>query len=420
MCGEKLLFNLNKMSQSELHRVPYAFSKSGLLPREEMLEVDSQKRRLVIGIPKEKCDDEYRIPLTPQGVELITQAGHAVFIQQGASINANYNDFDYSEAGAQIVKSIEDVYQADIILKVMAPSEEEINLFRPDQLLISQMDVHSQSKELLRKLMDKKVCAIGYEALQDGMGNFPILRVMSEIEGYVAIMVASEYLSVAHNGKGVLFGGITGISPTEIVILGAGTAGEFAARASLGLGATVKIFDNSYNNLREVERNLGQRVFTSVLHPQAVTKALKSADVVLGCLHYSPHKGKPYIITEEQISQMKRGSIVIDLSITLGGSFETSVCTSIKNPSYFAKGVLHYCVPNIASQVSRTSTIALSNIFAPMLLKLADSGGFSQLIKEDLGICQGVYLYKGILTNRRLAHRFDLPYSNIDLLMAAF
>ena len=202
--------------------------------------------------------------------------------------------------------------------------------------------------------------------------------------------------------------------------MGAGTAGEFAARAALGLGATVKIFDNSYNNLREIEKNLGQRVFTSVLHPQAVSKALKSADVVLGCLHYSPYKGKPYTITEEQIGLMKKGSIAIDLSITLGGSFETSVCTSIKNPSYFAKGVLHYCVPNIASQVSRTSTIALSNIFAPMLLKLGDAGGFSQLIKEDMGICQGVYLYKGILTNRRLAQRFDLPYSNIELLMAAF
>ena len=408
------------MSPSELHPAPFAFSKSGLLPREEMLEVDSQKKRLMIGIPKESCPDEYRIPLTPQGVELLVNAGHMVLIQKDAALHANYSDFDYSEVGAQIVNTIEEVFQAEIILKIVAPKEEEINLFRADQLLISQIDSHSQSKELLRKLMDKKVCAIGYETLQDSLGHFPIIRIMSEIEGYVAIMVASEYLSVAHNGKGVLFGGITGISPTEIVILGAGTAGEFAARAALGLGATVKIFDNSYNNLREIEKNLGQRVFTSVLHPQAVSKALKSADVVLGCLHYSPYKGKPYTITEEQIGLMKKGSIAIDLSITLGGSFETSVCTSIKNPSYFAKGVLHYCVPNIASQVSRTSTIALSNIFAPMLLRLGDAGGFSQLIKEDMGICQGVYLYKGILTNRRLAQRFDLPYSNIELLMAAF
>lgn len=408
------------MSPSELHPAPFAFSKSGLLPREEMLEVDSQKKRLMIGIPKERCPDEYRIPLTPQGVELLVNAGHMVLIQKDAALNANYTDFDYSEVGAQIVNTIEEVFQADIILKIIAPKEEEINLFRAEQLLISQIDSHAQSKELLRKLMDKKVYAIGYETLQDSLGHFPIIRIMSEIEGYVAIMVASEYLSVAHNGKGVLFGGITGISPTEIVILGAGTAGEFAARAALGLGATVKIFDNSYNNLREIEKNLGQRVFTSVLHPQAVSKALKSADVVLGCLHYSPYKGKPYTITEEQIGMMKKGSIAIDLSITLGGSFETSVCTSIKNPSYFAKGVLHYCVPNIASQVSRTSTIALSNIFAPMLLKLGDTGGFSQLIKEDMGICQGVYLYKGILTNRRLAQRFDLPYSNIELLMAAF
>ena len=407
------------MSPSELHS-SYGFSKSGLLPLEEMLEVDSKKKSITIGIPKESCADEYRIPLTPQGVELITKAGHTVLIQKGASINANYSDFDYTEVGAQMVKSAEEIFQADVILKVMAPSDQEIDLLRSDQLLISQMDVHSQSKERIRKLMDKKVNTLGYEAIQDDQGHYPVMRIMSEIEGTVAIMVASEYLSVAHNGKGVLLGGITGISPTEIVILGAGTAAEFAARASLGLGATVKIFDNSYNNLREIERNLGQRVFTSVLHPQAITKALKSADVVISCLHFSPQNGRQYLITEEQISQMKRGSIVIDLSITLGGSFETSQCTSIKNPSYFTKGVLHYCVPNIASQVSRTSSIALSNIFAPLLLKLADAGGFSQLIRDDLGVCHGVYLYKGILTSRMLAKRFDLPYSNIDLLMSAF
>jgi alanine dehydrogenase len=242
---------------------------------------------------------------------------------------------------------------------------------------------------------------------------------MSEIEGYASVMIASEFLSKAHNGKGVLLGGITGISPAEIVILGAGTAGEFAARAALGLGATVKVFDNSYRNLRELESNLGQRVFTSVLHPQTLTKALKSADAVLGSLRYL-QTGRSFLVTENQVAQMKKGSIIIDLSMDQGGCFESSMCTDLEHPVFIKHGVIHYCVPNIASRVARTATIALSNIFAPIMLQISEAGGIHQLIKENYGISQGVYVYRGILTNNHIGKKFNIPSKDIGLLMAAF
>ena len=261
--------------------------------------------------------------------------------------------------------------------------------------------------------------AIAFELIKDDNGCFPVIRSMSEIEGAASIMVASEYLSKAHNGKGVLLGGITGISPSEVVILGAGTAGESAARAALGLGATVKVFDNSFKNLRDLEMNIGQRIFTSVLHPKALTKALKSADAVIGNLRYL-QSGLSYMVTEDQVSQMKQGSILIDLSMGQGGCFESSMCTDFAHPVFIKHGVIHYCVPNVASHVARTATIALSNIFTPLVLQMADAGSINNIIKEDPGFSNGIYVYKGILTNHYIGETFSLPSKDIGLLMAAF
>jgi alanine dehydrogenase len=397
----------------------YSFGSTNLLPKEEMLETGKKKKKLIIGVLKESSKFENRVPLTPQGVELLVQNGHAVLLEAGTGEGAHYFDHDFSECGATIIKNKKDIFESDIILKISPLSLDELDWLKPEQLIISLLYLYNQSKEKLTKMISKKINAIAFELLKDENNCYPVIRSMSEIEGYASVMIASEFLSNAHNGKGVLLGGITGISPAEIVILGAGTAGEFAARAAIGLGATVKVFDNSYRNLRELELNLGQRVFTSVLHPQTLTKALKSADAVLGSLRYL-QTGHSFMVTENQVSQMKKGSIIIDLSMDQGGCFESSMCTNLEHPVFIKHGVIHYCVPNIASRVSRTASIALSNIFAPIMLQVAESGGIQQLIKENYGISQGVYVYRGILTNNHIGNKFNIPSKDIGLLMAAF
>ncbi|MBS2210380.1 alanine dehydrogenase [Carboxylicivirga mesophila] len=397
----------------------FPMGQSHLLPQEEMLEVGRRKKKLSIGIPKESSHFENRVALTPQGVELLVENGHNVLFESGAGDRAHYFDHDFAECGAQIVKEKSQVLKADIILKVSALTEDEINQLEPNQLIISLVNLYNQTRESLQKMLDRRLNAIAFELLKDENGCYPVVRSMSEIEGTTSVMIASEYLSKAHNGKGVLLGGVTGISPADLVILGAGTAGEFAAKAALGLGASVKVFDNSYHKLRELERNVGQRIFTSVLHPQALTKALQSADAVLGSIRHM-HAGRSFMVTEEQVAQMKKGSIIIDLSMDQGGCFESSKCTDFDHPVFTKHGVIHYCVPNVASRVSRTSSIALSNIFAPIILRLGEAGGVHHLIKEDIGLSNGVYLYKGILTNSYIGRRFNMPYKDIGLLMAAF
>ncbi len=397
----------------------FPMGQANLLPQEEMLEVGRRKKRLSIGIPKETSRFENRVPLTPQGVGLLVENGHTVFFESGAGDRAHYFDHDFAECGAQIVKDNAQVLKADIVLKVSALNDDEVDKLEANQLVISLLNLYNQSRESIQRMSERRLNAIAFELLKDANGCYPVIRSMSEIEGTASVMIASEYLSKAHNGKGVLLGGVTGISPADLVILGAGTAGEFAAKAAIGLGASVKVFDNSYHSLRELERNIGQRIFTSVLHPHALTKALQSADAVLGSLRYL-QTGRTFMVTEDQVAQMKKGSIIIDLSMDQGGCFESSKCTNFDYPVFNKHGVIHYCVPNIASRVSRTASIALSNVFAPIILRLGESGGIHHLVKEDVGISHGMYFYKGILTNRRVGQMFNIPYKDIGLLIAAF
>jgi len=398
----------------------YAMNQTGLMPREELMEVGRKQKSMTFGIPREKEKGENRVPLTPQGVELLVANGHEIILESGAGNAANYYDHDFSEAGARIVTDHEEPFRCEVVLKIAPPDAEERQLLSHNQLLISMLYLTNQSREDMQQLMYKKINALAYEFLKDDSGCYPVVRSMSEIEGYAAIMIASEYLSNSKEGKGVLLGGITGISPAEVVVIGAGTAGEFAVRAALGLGCQVKVFDNSYRNLRELERNVGQRLFTSVLHPQVLSKALRSADAVIGSLRYfDPQSG--FLISEEQVSGMKPGSIIVDLSMGNGGCLEAAQGTiSAENPVTIHHGVIHYRVHNIASRVARTSSIALSNIFAPVLLRLAMAGGISQLIKQDVGVSHGLYLYKGILTNYKVGEKLNLPSKDIGLLMAAF
>jgi len=389
-----------------------------LKPLEETLELQRSKRSLTIGIPKERSDTEKRVPLTPDAVSLLVAHEHSILIETGAGIGAHYDDHTYSEAGANIVSTSQEVFQADIILKMSALSPEEIEMVRMRQTIISSLQIPGLCEEYFRRLASKKATALSFQLIKDRTKAFPIIRAMSEIAGNTCVLIASEYLSHPHYGRGVMLGGFSGISPTEVVILGAGTVGEFATRAAMGMGAMVKVFDNSVYKLRRLQNNLSTRIYTSIIQPKPLTEVLKTADVVIGAVH-SKEGRTPCFITLEMVKQMKPGSLIIDVSIDQGGCFETSHVTDHNNPVYIKHGVTHYCVPNIASKVPHTASIALSNILLPMLLDLASKGGLSELLKVDLGIRQGVYMYNGTVTNKFISDTFRLPFQDIDLLMSA-
>ena len=395
------------------------FGKSRLLPQEEMLETAVRKKNLFIGIPRESWKYENRVGLTPEAVELLVNNGHEVRIESKAGEKASYSDTDYSECGGLIVDDPREVYQSEIILKLAPLTEEESKYLKGNQVIISSLHVASQNEIYFRELIRKKITGIAYESIKDKYDRFPVVRSMSEIAGITSILLASEYLSNVHQGKGVMLGGITGITPAEVIILGAGTAAEFATRAALGLGASVKIFDNSLHKLRRLQNYIGQRLHTSIFHPRVLEKALKSADVVIGAIHIVD-EGPRYYITEDMVKEMKKGSVIVDISIDQGGCIETSECLDHNNPIVVKHGIIHYAVSNIPARVARTASIALSNVFTPILLNIGDSGGLQNHLREDSGLRKGVYVYNGILTNRYIGSRLGIMSRDIDLLLAAF
>ncbi|MBP7167877.1 MAG: alanine dehydrogenase [Bacteroidia bacterium] len=388
-----------------------------LLPQESVLEVGKLRQNLFIGIPRETSFQENRIPLVPDAVGLLVAHGHHVLVETGAGINANFTDSDYSEAGAQIAYSPDSVFKADLILKVAPPSLKELEYMKEKQALMSILQIGMQQEGFIQQLSTKRVTALAYEYLRDETNIYPVIQAMSEIVGSTVILIASELLSNTSGGKGELLGGVPGIPPTEVVIIGAGTVSEYAARAAMGLGANVKIFDTSVYKLRRIQRNLGSRVHTSVISPAALLKALKTCDVAIGAI-LSKEGRSPIIVTEEMVSEMRFGSVVIDVSIDQGGCFETSEVTNHSDPVFRKYGVVHYCVPNIASRVARTASYALSNIFTPILLNMGEEGGIDALLWKDSHVRSAAYLYKGGVTNRFVADYCKLPYRDLNLLMA--
>lgn len=394
-----------------------SLTQTALMPQEEMLEVGRKKGKLFIGIPKEISFQENRVALVPDAVALLTNNGHRIVVETNAGKMANFQDHDYSEAGAQIVYSPEDVYKADIILKVAPPSPQEIEMMQQKQTLISALQLTVQPEDFLKQLMNKKITAVAFDWIKDQDGIYSVIRSMGEIAGGTSILIAAEYLSNVNNGQGAILGGISGISPTEVVILGAGTVGEFATRAALGLGASVKVFDNSIYKLRRLQSDIGTRIFTSVIQPRVLAKHLKTADVVIGAIR-AQNGRTPCVVTETMVSEMKVGSVIIDVSIDQGGCFETSEVTNHSKPVFRKHGVIHYCVPNIASRVSRTASYALSTIFAPILLNIGEEGGVENMLRRDEGVRNGIYVYNGVLTSHVLGEMFKLPYKDINLFMA--
>jgi alanine dehydrogenase len=390
-----------------------------LRPQEEMLEIGRQKSKLTIGVPKENSSQENRVVLVPDGVGLLTKHGHQVIIEAGAGISAHFTDHEYSEEGGRIVHSPDEVYKSDLVLKVAPVTTTEWEFLKPRQTLISALQIGIQKEEYFRSLIQKKVTALAFELIRDRANTFSVIRAMSEIAGSTSIFIAAEYLSDPDYGRGKMFGGFTGIRPSEVVIIGAGTVGEYATRSAVGLGALVKVFDNSVYRLRRLQNNLGMRVFTSILHPKVMLESMRTADVVIGAIHTKNGK-TPCLITEDMVSQMKEGAIIIDISIDQGGCFETSHPTTHKNPVYKVHGITHYCVPNIPSRVPHTASQALNNIFVPIILDIGAEGGIENFLKTDHGIRQGVYLYNGVSTNSFISRYFNLPFQDIDLLMATF
>jgi len=390
--------------------------QGSLTPKEEMLEVRKKKGTLCIGIPKETSFQERRVALVPQAVSLLVNNGHRVRIETKAGEGANFADNDYSEAGAEICYSSKEIYQCDIILKVAPPSEEEVNSMSGNQTFISALQISTQPKEILQKLMAKKITAIAWDYIKDDEGVFSIVRTLGEIAGTTSLLVAGELLSSYSSGKGMMLGGIAGVQPTEVVVIGAGTVGEFATRAALGLGASVKVFDNSLSKLRRLQNDIGARVYTSILQPKVLAKAIRRADVVIGALR-SPIGRSLCVVSEEMIESMKSGSVVVDVSIDQGGCFETSRVTNHNDPTFIKHGVIHYCVPNIASRVSRTASFALSNIFTPLVLEMGEKGSVEDFVRAQEGFRNGVYIYKGVLTNEVLGKVFNLKFKDINLLL---
>ena len=392
---------------------------SAFMPKEEHLETAVRFRRISIGIPCDTRDEEKRVALTPEAVNLLVESDNEVYLQKGAGNGTHYSDKDYSENGAIITDSPARVFSSDVIIKVAPFNEKEADYLKGNQVLFSYLNVLKLSEDTLAKLSRKKVTAIAFEKIRDANGTMPVIESMSEIAGVTSILLASDYLSNHHGGKGVMLGGITGVTPTEVVILGANTAGEYAAKAALGLGSQVRIFDSSLQQLRKFEALMGQRLQTSVFHPQVLRKALKSADVVIGAIELEDLKPW-YYVTEEMVRTMKKGAVIIDLSIDRGGCIETTECRALRDPVYEKHGVIHFSAWNLPSRVARTASIALSNIFAPMLQSLAESGGITQLLKNDPGVRNGAYLYNGILTNETLGQKFGMLSKDLDLLLTAF
>ena len=391
------------------------FSAKQLLPQEEKLEIGKHKSELFIGIPKETSYQERRICLTPDAVSSLVSHGHRVMIESGAGKNASFTDKEYADAGAEVTQDTKKVFSCPILLKVEPPTLEEIEMMNLEAILISAIQLKTQKKDYFEALTKKKITSLAFEFIKDSDGSYPAVKSLSEIAGTASVLIAAELMINNNDGKGLLFGNITGVPPTEVVILGAGTVAEYAVRTALSLGANVKVFDNSITKLRRLQNTLNQRIFTSTIHDKALLKALRRCDVAIGAL-----KGEnrtPIVVTETMVEHMKKGAVIVDVSIDTGGCFETSEITTHEHPTFIKNNVIHYCVPNIPSRYSKTASISISNIITPTLINIAEDGGIETAIRCNKGLKNGIYFYHGILTNKSIADWFQLEHRDINLIV---
>ena len=387
-----------------------------LEPQEALLKRERKGEKLIIGIPKERSLQEARLCLTPTSVEMLCAAGQVVWLEQNAGAHAKYSDESYQLAGAKIVPTAEEVFKAHIILKVEPPTLKEIACMQSGSILISALQVGYQTSEYIHALNQKKITAIAFELFQDELNLHAIQRAMSEIAGSMVLFIAAEYLSTSSGGMGIVLGGIPGLPPTRIVLLGAGTVAEHAARVALGLGADVHVFDTSIHKLRRMRQRLGQTIFTSLIDHEMLSMSLAQADVLIGAI--APNPGhKRFYVTEEMVMRMKKRAVIIDVSIDHGGCIDTSEMTTHTSPIFYKHDVIHYCVPNITSRASRTATLSLSNILTAELLELGEQPNLRDYTSRRPHFIHGIYAYRGYLTNLSLAKRFNIDYKDINLLL---
>ncbi len=391
------------------------FTKEQLLPQEETLEIAKHRSELFIGIPKETSHQERRICLTPDAVNSLTSQGHRVMVESGAGESSSYSDKEYSDAGAEVTQDPKRVFGCPMILKVEPASLSEIEMMNQNAIIISAIQIKTQKKDYFEALAKKKITALAFEYIKDEDGTYPAVKSLSEIAGTASVLIAAELMITNQFGKGLLFGNITGVPPTDVVILGAGTVGEFATKTAIGLGANVKVFDNSITKLRRLQNNLNQRIFTSTIQPKSLLKALRRCDVAIGAMRGIERC--PVVVTETMVEHMKKGAVIVDVSIDTGGCFETSEVTTHEKPTFIKNNVVHYCVPNIPSRYSKTASLSISNIITPYLMQIAEDGGIESAIRCNKGLKNGVYMYHGILTNKAIGDWFGLTNSDINLIV---
>jgi alanine dehydrogenase len=385
---------------------------------EETLDIKPQGEKLFIGIPREVAFQENRIALTPDAVGVLVANGNHVQVEHKAGEGSNYTDQDYAEVGAKIVYDKAEIYKAPILVKSAPPVEEDLPFLQMNQTIISPIHLSALKKHHIETMMSKRITALRFENFKDDSGTYPIVRSMSEIAGSAVMLIAGQYLSSFNKGKGVLLGGISGIPPTKVVIVGAGIVGEFATRNALALGASVKVFDNNVSRLKQLQNNLGQRIWTSVLEPRILSKQLKTCEVAVGAIS-NEYGRAPVVVSEEMVAAMRQGSIIIDVAIDRGGCFETSELTSHENPTFVKHGIIHYCVPNIPSGFARTASQAISNILMPLILEISDEGGLEEMVWHNFNLREGIYLFKGALTDIYISQKFDLKFTDLNLLIAS-
>ncbi|MDW9381878.1 MULTISPECIES: alanine dehydrogenase [Chryseobacterium] len=387
------------------------FTEEELMPKEEKLEVIKKGKQFSIGIPKETCLNERRTCITPDAVQVLVEHGHEIIIESGSGEGSFFTDLQYSESGAKITNDPKEAFGQDLILKINPPTEDEIEYMKPNTYLVSALQINLRDKEYFLKLAEKKINAIAFEFIVDEYKQLSLVRLIGEIAGTVSILYASELLALSN---GLMLGGITGVRPAEVVILGAGIVGEFATKAAIGLGASVKVFDNSLSKLRRLHTIVDSRVPTSIIDPKELSKSLRRADVVIGAL---PRLNMTPIVTEDMVMKMKKGSVIIDITIDNGKVIETSELTTMEDPYVIKHGVIHCGLPNLTSRMPRTTTKAISNFFLSYILNYDEEGGFENMLIRKNEMKQSLYMYKGRHTKKIICDRFGLTYHDINLLI---
>ncbi|MFT4606178.1 MAG: alanine dehydrogenase [Rhodothermales bacterium] len=391
----------------------------GLRTMDKRAEVAERHQEIRIGVPSEVSNEERRVALAPSGVSALVANGHKVQVQEGAGKQAKFSDQEYAEAGAQIVAEAAEVYSnCGLIVKVGPPSDAESELLQEKQILISALHLGGTSPHFLRRLMELGITGIGFEFIRDSDGTLPIVRMMHEIMGSMAVQIAARYLESGGEGRGVMLGGISGVPPSTVVILGAGVVGEWAARTALAFGAHVIVLDNDLSALRLMEHYLDRRITTAMATDGYIRGALERADVVIGAMMTAGQRS-PVLVTDDMVMRMPKGSVIVDSMMDQGGCIETSRPTTHSQPTFVKHGVIHYCIPNMPSNAARTATYALTNVLVPYLLKIGDAGSVHEALWRDVGLRNGTYVYRRHLTKKSLASMFGMPHRDIELLIAS-